>query len=63
MKVESASGKVHSVKETYDSKYFNNLVKTKCGKEMAMSSFVPEDGICRKTSAPITCKRCKKSKA
>lgn len=61
MKIESASEIVHSA-EIHEDKYMNPIVMTKCGRRMVLSAFVPEDGWCRKTSKPITCKNCKKKK-
>lgn len=61
MKVESASGIVHSA-SIYESsrRYVHDIIKTKCGRRLVISSFIPEDGWGRTTSKAITCKKCKK---
>ena len=60
MKAESSSGVVHRA-EFFDSKYFE-IARTKCGREMMLVSFVPEDGCVRKTQKKISCKNCLKSR-
>jgi hydrogenase maturation factor HypF (carbamoyltransferase family) len=62
MKVESASGIVHSVKEVVDSRYFDNIAVTKCGCKFNLVGYVPFDGEARKISYPISCKNCKRRK-
>ena len=60
MKVESVTGKVHKASEFFDSRFINDFVRTECGKEFMLRSYI-EEGCVKKTSRPITCKNCKRS--
>jgi len=60
MKVQSHTGVVHAVAEVVDTTYFDNVLITKCGRQLHQREFgSPIGNVAKRTHRAVTCKTCK----